>query len=591
MKLFSELRRRNVFRMAALYCVAAWLIMQVAGVLIDLAKLPDWTGTTTLWILAVGFPIALVVSWFYELTPDGVSLERDKEPGVSIASVTGRRLDLIVISLLCAAVILFAYDKWWTHEPIDNSIAVMPFENMSADQEQEFFSDGISEEILNLLAQIPDLRVISRTSAFSFRDKEISVSEIGRTLNVSHILEGSVRKSGDRIRISAQLIRADNGFHIWSDSFDRSLNDVFAVQYEIANLIGRALKSELALDDPVLKASSHLPDDAITTELRREGVSVRGQTESSEAHIAYLKGRYHLNKRSPDGLRNAKLQFETAIELDPEYALAYSGLADSYMLLAGYGHMPALAARENQRKAVYKAIELDDRLAEVHASLGTLYVEDDWNWDAAAKEFLRAIEINPNYAQALQWYGNLLAMIADPTHLSVMERAHAADPVSLRVNVDYGLAYYYDAQYEKAVKQLQNAIELDPSFLPAYSALGLVLLETGSFDEAIEAIAKGSRGNLSVWLGYAHARAGNDSEARATLERWHERWRDSRTGAIPIALIHVGLTEHDLAFEWLNRAVDTKDSGITTLQTYAYWEPIRKDLRYTRLLRRLNFLP
>ena len=225
MGLISELRRRNVLRMAVLYAIAAWLIMQVAEVIMDLANLPDWIGPTILGLLAVGFPIALIFSWFYELTPEGLSLEKDVDRAESITHVTGRRLDFIVISLLLAAVILFAYDKWWIGGPPEQSIAVLAFDNMSADPDQEYFSDGISEELLNLLAQIPELTVISRSSSFSFKGKDIAIPTLAEQLNVAHVLEGSVRKVGNRVRITAQLIDARSDSHLWSASYERNLDD------------------------------------------------------------------------------------------------------------------------------------------------------------------------------------------------------------------------------------------------------------------------------------------------------------------------------------------------------------------------------
>jgi TolB-like protein/Tfp pilus assembly protein PilF len=588
----KELRRRNVLRMAVLYAVAAWLIVQVAGVLSDLAKLPDWIGTTTLWLLAVGFPIALIFSWFYEITPEGISLEKDVDPDVSITQFTGRRLDFIVISLLCAAVILFAYDKWWMQGPLESSIAVLPFENMSSDSEQEYFSDGISEELLNLLAQIPELRVISRTSAFSFRGQNLGIREIARRLNVSYVLEGSVRRFGNKLRITAQLIQADDGFHLWSNSYDRDVDDIFAVQDEIAAAIGDALKLKLALNDAASDSAivSAASPGASGQDHQGRDVLAEVPTDSPEAHIAYLKGRYYLNTRSAYGLRKAKEQFEYAIDLDPEYAMAYSGLADSYLLLVGYGVIPSSEGRPKQSVAAYKALALDENSAEVHASVGTLLMMDEWNWQAALKEFRRAIEINPNYGQALQWYGSALAMVGDPEHLAVLERAHLVDPVSLRVNVDYGLAYYYTEDYESAIRQLQNALQLDPDFLPAYGPLGLALVEIGQYKDAVAAIEKGAGGSLSRWLGYAHAKAGNNDDAHALLDKWHERWEESGSGAVAIALIHVGLGQNDLAFDWLNKAVDQKGAGILTLQSYAYWSPLRSDPRYTALLRRLKFI-
>ncbi len=250
MGLISELRRRNVIRMAVLYAIAAWLIMQVAEVIMDLANLPDWIGTTTLWLLAVGFPIALIFSWFYEITPEGLSLEKDVDRAESITHVTGRRLDFIVISLLCAAVILFAYDKWWMQGPPEKSIAVLPFENMSGDPGQEYFSDGLAEELLNLLARIPELRVTSRSSAFFYKGKKFKIADVGRELNVGHILEGSVRRSGDTVRITAQLIDVTTDAHLWSQTWDRTFDDIFIIQDEIAEAVVDALKISLLGDTP-----------------------------------------------------------------------------------------------------------------------------------------------------------------------------------------------------------------------------------------------------------------------------------------------------------------------------------------------------
>jgi len=245
MGLVSELRRRNVFRMAVLYAVAAWLIIQAAEVLTSVIGLPAWAGRTAFILLAVGFPIALIFSWFYVLTPEGISLEKDVDPAESITHVTGRRLDFIVISLLCAAVILFAYDKWWTSGPPEHSIAVLPFKNMSADPDQEYFSDGISEGLITLLAQFPELRVISRTAAFSFKEQNLEIPEIAQRLNVTHILEGSVRKSGNTVRVTAQLVDVRTDSHLWSETYDRELKDIFAIQTEISGQIVRALEVAL----------------------------------------------------------------------------------------------------------------------------------------------------------------------------------------------------------------------------------------------------------------------------------------------------------------------------------------------------------
>ena len=229
MGLVSELRRRNVLRMLVLYVVAAWLIMQVAEVIIALANLPDWIGPGILGLLAVGFPIALAFSWFYELTPEGMKLEKDIDPAESTTHVTGRRLDFLVISLLCAAVILFAYDKWWIGDPPEKSVAVLPFINLSGNPDNEYLSNGLTETLLHALAQLPDLKVPARTSSFYFKGQGIDVREVAAQLGVSNILEGSVQRDGDKLRIVAQLIEAETGFHLWSETYDRNMNNIFAV--------------------------------------------------------------------------------------------------------------------------------------------------------------------------------------------------------------------------------------------------------------------------------------------------------------------------------------------------------------------------
>jgi adenylate cyclase len=569
MGLVSELRRRNVLRMAVLYAVAAWLIVQVAGVLIDLAKLPDWIGTTTLWLLAVGFPIALIFSWFYEFTPEGISLEKDVDPEVSITQVTGRRLDFLVISLLCAAVILFSYDKWWLRGPLEKSIAVLPFENTSADPEQEYFADGMTEALITELSKISALRVISRQSVMRFKGSNEPLPEIARKLNVDTVVEGSALLIGDQVRITVQLIEAATDLHLWADSYDRDFSDVLALHSDVARSIADKIQ--------------------IVVTPAEEARLTSAREVNPDAHQAYLKGRYHLNKRTDDGLENAKQQFEYAIELDAEYAIAYSGLADAYLLLAGYGLIPLADARPKQKAAAFKALDLDETSPEAHASVSAVLARD-WDWTGAERELKRAIEINPNYAQALQWYGSLLAIMGRPGHLAMMKRAQKVDPFSLRINVDLGLAYYYNEDYEQAIRQLQNTLELEPEFMATNGALGLVFIEMGNFKMGIEEIENGSGGSLSIWLGYAHAKAGNTEKALIIAEEWRKRWEDTRRGAVPIALIYLALGQIDDAFDWLNRAIDNRDLGVTSLQSYTYWNPLRSDPRYIELLRRMNLV-
>jgi adenylate cyclase len=320
MLLFTELKRRNVLRMAALYAVASWLIMQVAEVLMALAGLPLWSGQAVLALLAIGFPIALVLSWFYELTPEGLSLEKDVEAHESITHVTGRRMNYIVISLLCAAVLLFAFDKWWLRDApapagYANSVAVLAFDDLSPEGDQSWFSDGLSEEIINSLAQLPELKVTARTSAFHFKGLDVPIPEIAAELGVAHVVEGSVRRAGNRMRVTAQLIKADDGFHLWSETYDRNTDDVFAVQQDIAANIATAL-------------------DIYLDEERREKMFQTG-TRNVQAYEAFLRGAELFWKaHDGQGLQwEAQPWFERALDYDPGFAEAYYFHGDAYLHL------------------------------------------------------------------------------------------------------------------------------------------------------------------------------------------------------------------------------------------------------------------
>jgi len=439
MGLVSELRRRNVLRMAVLYVVAAWLIMQVAEVIIALAKLPDWFGPAILGLLAVGFPIALIFSWFYELTPEGLSLEKDVEPGESITHVTGRRLDFIVISLLCAAVILFAWHTWWPSAPMDKSIAVLPFANMSNDPDQEYFSDGISEELLNVLSHIPGLRVAARTSSFQFKGENRDIVDIGQQLNTAFVLEGSVRKAGPQVRITAQLVDASNGFHLWSETYDRELENIFAVQDEISAAIVGALKEHLGLQ----------------VEAAPQVIA----TANTEAHEAYLRGRYLVAQRTQATIEGAILEFEKAIALDPEYARAYAELAIAIALLnrGNYGDLSDIEAGEKAAPYAARALELDPNLAEAYAASGFVsHVRG--NFGAALTHYEHAVQINPNYSNVYLWMAN-----GRSRNLG---------------------------QYKEAFDLLQIAVRLDPLSLPARWTFIFGLLARDRFDDAERQIEK-----------------------------------------------------------------------------------------------------
>ena len=446
MGLVSELRRRNVLRMAVLYAVAAWLVMQVVEVMMSVAGLPAWAGRTTFAVLAIGFPIALIFSWFYEITPEGISLEKDVDPQKSITHITGRRLDFIVISLLCAGLILFAYDKWWQPAPSDQSIAVLPFENMSGDPDQEYFSDGISEELLNVLSKLPGLRVVARTSSFQFKDENRDIIDIGQQLNAAFVLEGSVRKAGPQVRITTQLIDASNGFHLWSETYDRELENIFAVQDEISAAIVESLKEHLGLQ----------------VEVAPRVIAAA----NTEAHDAYLRGRHLVVQRTRATIEGAVGEFEKAIVLDPEYALAHAELAMTFLLLerTGYGDLTRTEALTRAAPHVEQAMALDPTLAESHAAAGLLLGYQQ-NLEDALTHFGQAIQINPNYAIAYNWMGNHLAELGRYDEIfGIREKALRLDPVSKPNISNYVFALIQRNRLDEADRELQKLASIAPDF-------------------------------------------------------------------------------------------------------------------------------
>ncbi len=504
MGLVAELRRRNVFRMAVLYVISAWLVMQVAEVIIGLAGLPDWSGKLVLAVLAIGFPIALAISWFYELTPEGLALEKDVPEGASITHVTGRRMDFVVISVLAAGLILFAGDKWWPRDPLELSIAVLPFDNMSADPEQEYFSDGISEEILNLLAQIESLKVIASHSSFSFKGKDVDIATMAEQMNVRHILEGSVRRSGDHVRITAQLIDAKDSSHLWSEAYDRdySAENLIEIQSEIARAITDQLRMKLTGAD--------------------EERLAKVPTENTDAYAAHLLGRERLKNRKVAELADAVEQFSLAIELDPQFAGAYAGLADACSLYDLYSggqsneRCPSsLAGREQLAR---KALELDPQSAEAWISLGTsiwelaVRMHEDQpqpkihdKLQEALAAFGRGLELNPTLSEAYHGYGNNLMWYHVYPDMqfgwikawqagrweSVFDKGLEVDPLSIPLHEDKSWYPVTVSSKEEAKWHGRRMIEIAPDSPRGYQVVAeQEWYLNGRIDESIRWMSK-----------------------------------------------------------------------------------------------------
>jgi len=455
------------------------------------------------------------------------------------------------------------------------SIAVLPFANMSADPEQEYFCDGMAEDIINALSQIEDLHVVARTSAFSFKGKDVKIQQIGQELNAELILEGSVRKVGNRLRITAQLIKVADGYHLWSEQYDRELDDVFVIQDEISLAIVDMLKLKLTP--------------------RQEARLVSKQTANSTAHEEYLKGRYFWNQRGP-GLKKAVEHFELALAEDGNYASAYAGLADTYALLGFYSYLPPREVMPKAKEAALRALQIDDNLAEAHCSLGFVHTVFDWDWESARKEFQQAFELNPRYGPAHYWYTNLL-MVEGRLEEAITQVRHGLkyDPLSVYMQTHLGIVYLAAKKYREASEQLHKALELNPNFMTAQSTLGVAYYFQGRVEEGIREIQKAiDSSDRDQWpvatMGAVCAATGDRKRAKEILMELERRTKKEYISAMRIAHIYTHLDEKNKAFDWLEKAYEERSPLLFTLAQYAFlpFDNLRTDARFEDLLHRIG---
>jgi serine/threonine protein kinase/tetratricopeptide (TPR) repeat protein len=453
------------------------------------------------------------------------------------------------------------------------SIAVLPFDNRSSDPENEFFSDGLTEELINALAQVKDLRVISRRSAFEFKGKARDIQQVGRQLRVQNVLEGSVRRAGSRVRITTELTSIADDRIVWAQSYDRSDQDIFAVQDEIAAAIVAALKVKLT--------ESAEPPHA------------RG-TPNLKAYYLYLQGRFHWNKQTAEGFGKALECYQQALALDPDYAPAHCGLADYYGALGSWSLMPPGEVWPQARDAANRAHALEPRLAPAHFSLGTLAMFYEWNWTEAERSFLRAIEIQPGYLDAHSSYALLLCITGRMAEsLSLIRRARELDPLSVPAATYEGALLAYAGQYDAAVEVCRKALEIAPGFVEAYYVLAIAHQLQGRMDDALaeftQALAYAGNNPLVLGcLGTLHALCGHGDKARELLSTLAEQAKTSYVAPITRAMIHGGLGELDEAFVWLEKSAEARDSFLVYLRLAPMFSPLRADPRYASLVRRMG---
>lgn len=451
-----------------------------------------------------------------------------------------------------------------------NRIAVLPFVNIGPEPDDDFLTDGLTEEIISRLSRINQLRVIARTSVMKYKNTLTSVDKIGEELQVGTVLEGSVRQVGNRLRVTAQLIDAQTQEHLWSRDYDRNLQDMLAVQSDIANHVADALKVELL------------------------GVRHDTSTVNPQSYISYLKGRYFLNQRDRAGFDKARRYFQQVIDREPDYALAYAGLADTYILLCNYGFMTPQQGFPKAKAAASKALQIDPDLAEAHNSLGTIHLLYDWDWQAAEAEFRLALWLNPSYATAHQIYGLFLVLMGrEAEAIESVRHAVRLDPLSPVVNAVLGRVHYHAGQYDLAVKQLGKSIELNPRFWLAYSFLGEVYLEINQGEEAVAALEKAVTLSQDdpfalARLGYALAAIGQKTQARDILAQLREHEAQGTRLSYQIALLHAALGETATCFDWLQKAYEQRHDFMPDLKVDPKWQGLRSDPRFTALLEKME---
>lgn len=590
--LFSELRRRNVFRIAALYLVGGWIILQVADVLFGLLEVPAWGLRLVLGILILGFPVALVVAWVYEMTPEGLKRERDVKREDSITATTGRKLNTVITGTLVVAVVLLIADRVLlphgrvadpaaTGTPLpsadasarpavagERSVAVLPFVDMSPQKDQEYFTDGLTENLLNALAQLKELKVAGRTSSFAFKNRNEDLRSIGQQLGVKHVLEGSVQKSGERVRITAQLVSAGDGYHLWSQTYDRTLEDIFAVQDEIAAEVARAMQVTLLgqAGEPRQVAS----------------------TDTSDAYNDYLKGLYERNRGNMEGNQQAITYFRRALDKDPGLALAWAGLASSLDYVTGFADTDFSAGYEEARACALKALELDPTLPEAHLALAGIQSSHDWDWPAAEASLQRALGQRPGDAKIRLELAQLKALRGKRDEaFEEYQRVVEQDPLDWNAQLTLATALSIRGRYPEAQEILDRLLEIDPQRPVLHWFRGRVLLAQGDNRGALAEFAREPFQFLAL-TGRAITlhRMGQREHSVATLQELITAVGES--ASYQIAEVYAQWGDADNAISWLERGFVIRDPGLQFLAIDPMLDPIRKDPRFQDLLRRMN---
>ena len=591
MQFLKELQRRNVFRVAIGYIVSCWLLAQVADLVLENIGAPAWVMQTILLVLLLGFPVVVFFSWAYEVTPEGVKRESEIDRSQSITHVTAHKLDRSITLVLAIALAYFAYDKFFMPGRGETpagpaapatagqlaaqpgaSIAVLPFINMSDDEKNEYFSDGIAEELLNVLVRIEGLRVPSRTSSFTFRGSGLKVSEIGKELGVDHVLEGSVRKAGERIRVTAQLIDVKTDTHIWSETYTRQLDDIFAVQDEIAQAIVGALKVTLSGEE--------------------QAQLEQRPTDNVEAYNLYLLGRHYWNLRIPGQMSEAIEPLQKAVELDPRFEGAWAALADVYLLLPEYGEGTVAEHMPRALDATERALAINPDSA--HALTTSAYIKamHYYQWEEAETEFKHAIKLDPKYRTAYQWYAEMLAaQRRTDESLAQLDIAAEVDPLAPIIPHIKGWVSLWAGRLDEAEQHYLDALRLDPGFPYSIGNLAQTYLQQGKYDQARERWTEyGELVNADVSVSMLAADALENPELKErAIAAWQEIVPPTQPFSFPVFFVLLG--RNDLALDLLLRNFEAGGPYAPHVNRILVFDPLREDPRFQEMLTRMNLWP
>jgi TolB-like protein/Flp pilus assembly protein TadD len=571
-----ELKRRNVFRAAILYLGAVWALAQGISQLGPSLGAPEWATRWFLVAAAIGFPFWIAFAWFYEFTPEGLKRESEIEPAESITHHTGRKLDFAIIGVLAVAVVLLLTDRFvlrhgvneTTAVPIaENSIAVLPFLDMSQAKDQGYFSDGISEELLNVLAKVPQLKVAARTSSFSFKGKAVEIPEIARQLRVANVLEGSLRTSGDQLRVTAQLIRAADGYHLWSETYDRKMNDIFKIQDEIAGEVVKQLKVKLL------------------------GAAPKVRTTDPKAYVLYLQARELGRQFNAEAFTKSDALYRQVLEIDPRYAPAWDRLASNFINKVSVGLVSNQEGYARAREAYEKALAIDADYAPAHAGLGVITMDADNDPAGAARHYQRALALDPtdlsvlgNVASFLQSLGRL------DEALALKEAVVRRDPVNVTPLFTLGYNQRLAGRCDAAIASFRTVLSLSPNRGNAHAQLGNALMLKG---DATGALAEIEQEKSELWrmvgLPMAYCALGRKADADAVLNTLIAKYEKDAPSNIAYGYAFCG--DADKAFEWLDKAVAYQDPGLSEIVTENLFDKIHSDPRWLAFLRKIGRAP